>query len=87
MPSFIIEREVDFDPEEFWSECSDREREEISLISIREGYTSGEKAFITTSYREEEIAKLILDIWQNKDFMTVQMVDSLREELRNKRVL
>ena len=87
MPSFVIEREVDFDPEEFWSECSESEREEISQISIREGYTASEKSFIATSYREEEIAKLIWDIWQNKDFMTIKMVDSLREELRNKRVL
>jgi len=94
MPYLSVEAEVDYDPSDFWCECSSIEKEELVDLAIEEGLASPAKgsgnvgiSVVTTSYTEEELAKLLSDLWENRAFIDIKIVDELRENLRNKNLV
>lgn len=92
MPYLSVETEVDYDPSDFWEECSSSEKKELAEIVIEEGLAlpigkdpvgfSG-----AGSYTEQELLSLIKDLWENKNFVDMKIIDELRQNLRNKKVL
>ncbi len=98
MPYITVEAEVDYDTSDFWWECSSKEKQELADLAIEEGLASPSRGkastgislatkLATTSYTEEELAKLLSDMWENRTFFDVKIVDELRENLRNKKLV
>lgn len=92
MPYLSVETEVDYDPYSFWEECSVGEKKELAELAIRDDLAlpienlsdvfSGAE-----SYVEQELLVLINHIWENRNFVDMKIVDELRENLRNKKVI
>ncbi len=92
MPYLSVETEVDYDPSDFWEECSSSEKKELAEYVIEEGLalpigkdTVGFSG--AGSYTEQELLSLINDLWENKNFVDMKIIDELRQNLRNKKVL
>lgn len=89
MPDFYTEAELDIDPSEYWSECSKREKEELAEFAIEDGYAqangpvSPDNLFGSTSYTENELAKLLIDIWESRTWFSIKEIDALRQQLRD----
>ena len=92
MPYLSVETEVDYDPSDFWEECSSREKQELAEFVIEEGLAlpigkSAEGFSGAGSYTEQELLSLINHLWENRNFVDMKIIDELRENLRNKKVL
>lgn len=94
MPYLTVEAEVDYDTSDFWWECSSKEKQELVDLAVEEGLAlpakSGADTRISvaaTTYTESELAKLLGDIWENRSFIDMKIVDELRENLRNKNLV
>ena len=92
MPYLSVETEVDYDPSDFWEECSSREKQELAEIVIEKGLAlpigkSSEGFSGTGSYTEQELLSLINHLWENRNFVDMKIIDELRQNLRNKKVL
>lgn len=92
MPYLSVEAEVDYDPSDFWEECSSREKQELAEIVIEEGFALpiGKSAggfSGAESYTEQELLSVITDLWSNRHFIDIKNVDELRENLRNKKLI
>jgi hypothetical protein len=92
MPYLSVETEVDYDPSDFWEECSSSEKQELAEIVIEEGLalpkggsTGGFSG--AGSYTEQELLSLINHLWENRNFVDMKIIDELRQNLRNKKVL
>ena len=89
MPDFYTEAELDIDPSEYWSECSNREKAELAEFAIEDGYAqangpvSPNNLFGSTSYIENELAKLLIDIWESRTWFSIKEIDALRQQLRD----
>jgi hypothetical protein len=93
MPEFYTEAELDIDPSEYWSECSNREKEELADFAIEDGYAqangpvSPNNLFASSTYTENELAKLLIDIWESRTWFSIKEIDELRQQLReNKKI-
>jgi hypothetical protein len=93
MPDFYTETEIDIDPSEYWSECSNREKEELADFAIEDGYAqangpvSPNNLFASSTYTENELAKLLIDIWESRTWFSIKEIDELRQQLReNKKI-
>lgn len=88
MPDFYTEAEIDIDPSEYWSECSNREKEELAEFAIEDGYAqangpvSPNNLFGSSTYTENELAKLLIDIWESRTWFSTKDIDELRKQLR-----
>jgi hypothetical protein len=83
---------VDYDPSDFWSECSSREKRELVDFAIEDGLAlpmerSSNGFGVAESYTESELLSLIIDLWSNRHFIDIKNVDELRENLRNKKLI
>ena len=92
MPYLSVETEVDYDPSDFWEECSSSEKKELAEYVIEEGLAlpigKSQGSFSgASSYTEQELLSLINDLWENKNFVDMKIIDELRQNLRNKKVL
>ena len=93
MPEFYKEADLDIDPSEYWSECSNREKEELADYAIEDGYAKEkgpievDELFEGSSYTENELAKLLIDIWENRIHFSIAEIDALRQQLRENRKL
>jgi hypothetical protein len=92
MPYLSVETEVDYDPSDFWEECSSREKQELAGMVIEEGLAlpigkSAEGFSGAGSYTEQELLSLINHLWENRNFVDMKIIDELRQNLRNKKVL
>lgn len=92
MPYLSVEAEVDYDPSDFWEECSSSEKQELAEIVIEEGFAlpigKSTGGFVgAESYMEKELLSVITDLWSNRHFIDIKNVDELRENLRNKRLI
>jgi len=93
MPEFYTEAELDIDPSEYWSECSNTEKKELADYAIEDGYAK-EKGLIEvgelfggSTYTENELAKLLIDIWESRNWFSIKEIDDLRQQLReNKKI-
>jgi hypothetical protein len=93
MPEFYTEAELDIDPSEYWSECSNTEKKELAGYAIEDGYAKEkgpievEELFEGSTYTENELAKLLVDIWESRTWFSIKEIDELRQQLReNKKV-
>lgn len=93
MPEFYTEADLDIDPSEYWSECSNREREELADYAIEDGYANKkgpievDELFEGSTYTETELAKLLVDIWESRIHFSIKEIDELRQQLReNKKI-
>jgi hypothetical protein len=88
MPEFNTEAEIDIDPSEYWSECSTRERKELAEYAIEDGYaqengpTEVDELFEGSTYTENELAKLLVNIWESRNWFSINDIDALRNQLR-----
>jgi hypothetical protein len=88
MPEFNTEAEIDIDPYEYWSECSTRERKELAEYAIEDGYakengpTEIDELFEGSTYTETELGKLLIEIWESRNWFSIKEIDSLRNQLR-----
>jgi hypothetical protein len=92
MPYLSVETEVDYDPSDFWEECSSSEKKELAELVIEDGLALpignlAEGFSGAGSYTEQELLSLINHLWENRNFVDMKIVDELRENLRNKKVL
>ena len=92
MPYLSVQTEVDYDPSDFWEECSSSEKQELAEIVIEKGLAlpigkSSEGFSGTGSYTEQELLSLINHLWENRNFVDMKIIDELRQNLRNKKVL
>lgn len=93
MPEFNTEAELDIDPSEYWSECSNREKEELADYAIEDGYANQkgpievDELFEGSTYTETELAKLLIDIWENRIHFSIAEIDALRQQLRENKKL
>ena len=93
MPEFYTEAELDIDPSEYWSECSNTEKKELADYAIEDGYAKEKgpievgELFGGSSYTENELAKLLVDIWESRNWFSIKEIDELRQQLReNKKI-
>ena len=91
MPEFNTE--VDIDPSDYWSECSTRDKKELAAYVIEDGYakengpTEVAELFEGSTYTENELAKLLVDIWESRTWFSIKEIDELRQQLReNKKI-
>jgi len=88
MPEFNTEAEIDIDPSEYWSECSIREKEELAEYAIEDGYAqangpvSPSNVFGSSTYTENELGKLLIEIWESRNWFSTKDIDALRNQLR-----
>ena len=89
MPDFYTEAEIDIDPSEYWSECSNREKEELAEFVIEDGYAqangpvSPSNVFGSSTYTENELGKLLIEIWESRNWFDIKEIDALRQQLRD----
>ena len=89
MPEFNTEAEIDIDPSEYWSECSNREKEELAEFVIEDGYAqangqvSPSNVFGSSTYTENELGKLLIEIWESRTWFDIKEIDDLRQQLRD----
>jgi hypothetical protein len=93
MPEFYTEAELDIDPSEYWSECSNTEKKELADYAIEDGYAKEKgpievgELFGGSTYTENELAKLLIDIWESRTWFSIKEIDDLRQQLReNKKI-
>jgi hypothetical protein len=97
MAEFELNNSLDIDPEDYWLNCSERERDELARLVVQEGHVSdllhevvkGSRSslFEPESYLEQEIVRLFNAIWDSKIFIEQKHIDEIFRDLREKRVL
>ncbi len=89
-----IDIEVDID-DILW-EMSSSEKEELCQQLIEDGYGPGPEDFNgmelgdvlqAETYTETELISLLKDMWTNRHFIDHKLIDELRRQLRERRVL
>lgn len=89
MPNFYAKSEINIDSSEYWSKCSNWEKEELTEFAIEEGYAqangsvSANDLFKSSTYTENELAKLLIDIWESRNWFSIKEIDVLRQQLRD----
>lgn len=93
MPEFTTDSEFDIDPSDYWSECSNREKNELADYAIEDGYSNKKgptevyELFEGSTYTETELAKLLVNIWESRHQFSIAEIDALRQQLReNKKI-
>jgi len=82
------EVEVDIDIDDLLYELSTREKKQLCQELIDDGYgPKGEDQMLAETYTEQELIRLMNDIWQARIHLTAQHVDQLRTSLREMNVL
>lgn len=87
MPEFTTE--IDIDASEYWSDCSTREKKELAEYAIEDGYAqangpiSPDNLFGSSTYTENELAKLLIDIWESRTWFSINEIDTLRQQLKD----
>ena len=82
------EVEVDIDIDDVLYELSTREKKQLCQELIDDGYgPEGEDQMLAETYAEEELIRLMNDVWQTRVHLTAQHVDHLRSELQRLNVL
>jgi len=85
MPEFNTD--VDIDPSDYWSECSIRDKKELAEYAIEDGYAQKQpievgELFKGSTYTENELAKLLVNIWESRNWFSINDIDALRNQLR-----
>jgi hypothetical protein len=85
MPEFNTD--VDIDPSDYWSECSIRDKKELAEYAIEDGYAQKQpievgELFEGSTYTENELAKLLVNIWESRNWFSINDIDALRNQLR-----
>jgi hypothetical protein len=94
MPTFYesVDAEVDIDPSEYWDQCSDHEKRELVDAAVDDGYAANinDESFRAAkgqTYTDQEVIRLLEDMWQNRQHIDLKTVDRLREQLKAERIL
>jgi len=93
MPRFYerVDAEVDVDPAEYWDQCTDREKRELADCVIDEGLaTAAEETWKGgrgQTYTDQELIRLLDDMWKNRQHIDLKIVDQLRAQLKEKKIL
>jgi hypothetical protein len=90
MPEFNTD--VDIDPSDYWSECSIRDKKELAEYAIEDGYAQKQpikvgELFNGSTYTETELGKLLLEIWENRNWFSIKDIDAIRNQLKEDRKL
>ena len=88
--------DVEIDIDDILWEMSASEKEELCQELIQDGYGTGPEAFSdmeldevlqAETYSETELISLFKEMWTNRNFIDHKLVDELRGQLRERRVL
>ena len=87
MPYLTIDSSADFSTSEIWDECTSDEKMRFVEYATEEGFINRSEKYNPSSYTEQEIARLLVDIWENKHHMQISDLDEIRASLREKNIL
>jgi hypothetical protein len=88
--------DVEIDIDDILWEMSASEKEELCQELIQDGYGPGPEAFSdmeldevlqAETYSETELISFFKEMWTNRNFIDHKLVDELRGQLRERRVL
>jgi len=88
--SYYTEVEVDVEIDDILDDMSSSEKRELCEQLIEDGY--GPRAFAdqnprVETYTDSELQNLMNQMWSNRDFFDINLVDELKKMLRDRNII